>query len=78
MEIQYKVANVQKSVRGAITAELKENGVIIALVKRQAPTKHYIGDFVLKFLSTASKNRFDVFCDCISFSETIEALIGDY
>lgn len=70
----YKIMNLKISLRGARTAELSENGVIIASVKQNAPTKNYIGDFSIKFLSTASKNRFDDFCDCISMQECCEAL----
>ena len=74
MRHPYKIENLAVTKRGSRTANLTENGVIVASVKQNAPTKNYVGEFSIKFFSTASKNRFDDFSDCISMQECCEAL----
>ena len=76
MTSSYKITNIVKSKRNSVKANLLENGVVIGKIAKQANTSHYTSDYNIKFLSDASSVRFDTYCDCLSRSETIEALIG--
>ncbi len=58
-----------------IQGELYENDVLIAKFKRGAVKQGCVPDLEYRFLSTASRNRFQDFADCTSIAESIEALL---
>ena len=72
----YTLINVTKSPRGAIKAQLAENGSVIAEVRRPAPGRLILPYEVTKFYSDRARCRFDDFCNCLSMGETIEAISG--
>lgn len=74
--MNYTVANVKKSARGAAQADLLEDGIAIAKVKRTAGTRTWAPQFSAKFYTDASRARFEDFCDSISINEGVEALMG--
>lgn len=65
----------KKGMFPALRGELLENGIIIARFSRGATVDHFVPPIEYKFLSEASKHRFDNFADCLSIEESIEALI---
>ena len=69
----YKIINAKSSKNGSASGKLTENGVVVATIKREASAS-YIHDFKAKFLSDASKARFESFADCLSVPETLECL----
>lgn len=73
----YDLQDVKISPKGGVTAELIENGVIIAKVTRPATTG-FVFPFSAKFLSERSKYRFSDYCDSLSFSEVIEILLTNH
>ncbi len=75
MHKQYSINGVTMTRRGGIAANLLENGIVIAKISRP-PITNFIHEFQVKFLSSASKVRFETFCGEISCSETIEAMLG--
>jgi len=60
----------------SIRGELLENNIIICRFSRGRVIDGYIPPIKYKFLSDASRVRFDDYADCISIPEAIEALIG--
>ena len=74
----YELQDVKISPKGGVTAELIENGVIIAKVTRPAKSEGWVFPFQAKFLSERSKYRFSDFCDSLSFSEVIEILLTNH
>lgn len=70
----YELQDAKTSPKGGVTAELIENGIIIAKVTRPAKSEGWVFPFQAKFLSERSKYRFSDYCDSLSFSEVIEIL----
>ena len=68
----YDLQDIKTSPRGGVTAELVENGAIIAKITRPAKSEGFVFPFTAKFLSERSKYRFSDYCDSLSFSEVIE------
>lgn len=73
MSTVYALTNIKTSQKGRVTAELTENGVVIAKTVKPAAGR-WVLPFETKFLSTQSKARFDAYCNCLSVSETVESL----
>ena len=59
----------------ALKGEIYEKDVVIGRFSRGAVRDGYVPPIEYKFLSAASKNRFDDFADSLSIAETIEALL---
>lgn len=76
MDNVYKLTDVFTSPKGRVVADLEENGVVIAKVYRTSPRFGY-RPFETKFLSEASRGRFESFCDALSCSETVEILYSN-
>ena len=74
----YRLQDVKTSPRDGATAELIENGVVIAKVTRPAKSEGCVWPFSAKFLSERSKYRFSDYCDSLSFSEVIEILLTNH
>lgn len=72
----YTLGNIQKSPRGAIKANLLEDGSIIATVRRPAPGRWVLPFEVTKFYSDRARARFDGFCNCLSMGEALETISG--
>lgn len=73
--IQTKFGNINsgKAARGFIL----ENGSQIAQFKRDGKDDlGYISPIEVKWFSERAKARFEDFCNCLSISETIEAIAG--
>ena len=78
MKHPYKAVLSYKAKSGmfpALRGELLENDVIIAKFSRGPTKDHFVPPIEYKFLSDASRNRFDNFADCLSIEESIETLI---
>jgi hypothetical protein len=78
MQHPYSARITYKAKRGpwpAIAGELYEKDVLIAKFWRNGVRDGYVPPIEYRFLSEASKSRFDDFADCLSISESIEALI---
>lgn len=74
----YSVKLTYKAKKGnfpALRGELYEKDFIIARFSRGATRDNFVPPIEYKFLSDASKHRFDDFANCLSIEETIEALI---
>ena len=74
----YELSDARASPRGAVRADLTENGVVIATVVRAARTRGFVFPFEAKFRSEASKYRFSDYCDSLSFSEVVEILYTNF
>lgn len=75
MTHKYKLTNVSRSPRGRLDATLTEDGSIIATVRRCAPTGPYFPNYeIVKWFSDRARGRFLDFANCLSVSETLEAL----
>ena len=70
----FALSDIVVSPRGRITADLTEHGVVIAKVLRGAKLGGYIPPFTARFLSDASRTRFDMFCDSLFMSDMFEIL----
>lgn len=80
MDHPYTAKLTYKAKRGtwpALRGEVFENGIRIATFKRGPVEDHFVPPIEYKFLSEASRRRFDDFSDCLTIEETIEALIPD-
>lgn len=78
MDHPYTAKLTYKAKKGnwpAMRGELYEDDVLIGTFKRGATWDNFIPPIEYKFLSDASKHRFDNFADSLSIEETIEALI---
>ena len=71
----YKLADVKTSPRGAVRADLTEDGVVIGKVRARAGD--FRPPFTVEFLSNASRNRFSSYCDSLSFGEVLEILYNE-
>jgi hypothetical protein len=68
---RYTLADIKTTPRGAVTADLVEDGVIIAHLRRPASEPQ---QWVHRFLSDRAKVRFSCFCDSLSFDEAFDML----
>lgn len=78
MEHPYSAKLTYRAKKGpwpALAGELYERDVVIAKFWRDGVKDGFVPPIEYKFLSTASRNRFDDFADCLSIEESIEALI---
>jgi len=78
MNHPYSVKLTYRAKKGnwpALKGEIYERDVMIGRFSRGAVVDGYVPPIEYKFLSDASRNRFDGFADCLSIEETIEALI---
>ena len=74
----YHVKLTYKTKKGnfpALRGEIYEHDVMIGRFSRGPVEDGYIPPIEYKFLSDASRNRFDDYADSLSIEETIEALI---
>lgn len=80
MNHPYSVKLTYRAKKGnwpALRGEIYERDVMIGRFSRRPVVDHYVPPIEYKFLSDASRNRFDDFADCLSIEESIEALIPE-
>lgn len=80
MQHPYSVKLKYRAKKGlfpAMRGEIYEKDVHIGNFSRGPTVNHEVPPIEYKFFSEASRNRFDDFADCLTISETIEALIPE-
>lgn len=78
MQHPYSVKLTYRAKKGtfpALKGEIYERDIRIGTFSRGPVVDGFVPPIEYKFFSEASKNRFDGFSDCLTISETIEALI---
>lgn len=71
----YTIANRKPAFPNDLVADLLEDGIAIAKVRRTGGVRT-VARFSAKFYTDASRARFEDFCDSISISEGLEAMVG--
>jgi hypothetical protein len=75
MAEKYALINKVVGSRGAFKADLAEDGVIVARVRRLAPTKGFHSPFEIeRWYSSRAAARFDSYCDTLFACEVLECL----
>jgi hypothetical protein len=78
MNHPYSVKLTYRAKKGnwpALKGEIYERDIMIGRFSRGPVVDGYVPPIEYRFLSDASRHRFDGFADCLSIEETIEALI---